>query len=180
MKKEVKVHDKTFEIYISAEEIQIRVDEIGKAISAEFKGRNPLFLSILNGSFIFTADIMRACDLECEVSFVKLSSYQGTETTGKIKTLIGLDNNIAGREVIILEDIVDTGNTLTHFLEILDTYDPKSVTLVSLLTKPEVLKDRVKVDQIGFEIPNKFVVGYGLDYDGLARNLKDIYQLKAE
>ena len=95
MKKEVKVHDKTFEIYISAEEIQTRVDEIGKAISAEFKGRNPLFLSILNGSFIFTADIMRACDLECEVSFVKLSSYQGTETTGKIKTLIGLDNNIA-------------------------------------------------------------------------------------
>jgi len=174
----VVVHNKTFERYISHTQISERIDEMGAALSEKFKGACPLFISILNGSFIFTADIMRAYDTECEVSFVKFSSYSGTETTGKVKTLIGLDASIENRDVVILEDIVDTGNTLAHFLEILDTYDPKSVTLVSLLTKPEVLKDRINVDIVGFEIPNKFVVGYGLDFDGLARNLKDIYQLK--
>lgn len=175
----VTVHDKTFECYITAEQIQTRINEMGVVLNEQFKDRRPLFVSILNGSFVFTADMMRACDFDCEVSFVKLSSYKGTESTGKIRTLIGLDKNIAGRDIIILEDIVDTGNTLAHFLEILETYDPKSVTLVSLLTKPEVLKDRIKVDLVGFEIPNKFVVGYGLDYDELARNLAHIYQLKS-
>lgn len=174
----VVVHDKTFEKYISHTQISERIDEMGAALSEQFKDSRPLFISILNGSFIFTADIMRAYDNECEVSFVKFSSYSGTETTGKVKTLIGLDASIENRDVVILEDIVDTGNTLAHFLEILETYDPRSVTLVSLLTKPEVLEDRIPVDIVGFEIPNKFVIGYGLDFDGLARNLKDIYQLK--
>lgn len=175
----VRAQDKTFELYISSERIQERIAEMGAELCQQFGGRQPIFISILNGSFIFTADMMRACEMDCEVSFVKLSSYKGTESTGKIRTLIGLDNNIAGRDIIILEDIVDTGNTLAHFLEILETYDPKTVTLVSLLTKPEVLQDRIKVDMVGFEIPNKFVIGYGLDYNELGRNLKGIYQLKA-
>ena len=173
----VTCHDLTFQPFMNAETIASRVRELGTQLSQQYAGKKPLMVAVLNGSFVFAADLMRACDMDCEISFVKLSSYAGTDSTGKVTDIIGLDEDIEGRDLIIVEDIVDSGNTMVHFLKKLSEYKPGSVSIVTLLLKPEVFGKQFPIDHVGFEIPNKFVIGYGLDYDGLGRNLPDIYQL---
>ena len=172
----IKIHDLYFEPYLAAKDIQQKVDEMGVALTKRFQGKNPLFIAILNGSYIFAADLTRACSIDCEISFIRLSSYSGTGSTGVVNTLIGLQEEVKDRDVIIIEDIVDTGTTMEYFLDELKQKNPASVTLVTLLLKEDVFQNRFPVDVIGFKIPNRFVVGYGLDYDGHGRNLKAIYQ----
>ena len=174
----IQLHDKKFIPYISAEKIQQRILELCAQINAELKNEKPLFLPVLNGSFMFAADLMKHVTIPCEISFVKIASYQGTTSTGNVKTLIGLDVPVKDRLVIIVEDIVDTGKTLTEFLPVLRGYMPREIKIATLLSKPEALVSPMKLDYVGFEVPNKFLVGYGLDYDGLGRNLNDIYQLE--
>lgn len=173
----IKVRDKKFKIYIDEIEIQKQVQRIGKEINRDYAGRCPLFIVVLNGSFMFASDLFKELTIDAEISFVKLASYQGTKSTGQVVTLIGLDQNIAGRDVIVLEDIVDTGKTMHEFLPGLFNLSPASVKIATLLHKPDALEHPVKLDYIGFNVPNKFLLGYGLDYDGIARNLKEIYQL---
>lgn len=173
----VKVHDKSFETYLTEEMIQARVKELGHTIAADYKGKKPLFIVILNGSFMFAADLFKHLDAEAEICFIKLASYKGMKSTGKVVTSIGLDEDLFGRDVIILEDIVDTGKTLHNFLPKLEHQQPKSLKIAALLHKPDATEYKLTLDYVGFSIPNKFVVGYGLDYDGLGRNLKEIYQL---
>jgi hypoxanthine phosphoribosyltransferase len=173
----IQILDKQFEPYIDNAEISNRIAILGEKLSKDFDGKNPLLISILNGSFMFTADLMKTLTIPCEVSFIKLASYHGTESTGVIQTMIGLDREIEGRHVIIVEDIVDTGNTLAAFIPTLEKHLPASVTLATLLYKPNALKNDIKIDHHCFEIPNDFIVGYGLDYDGYGRNLKDIYKI---
>ncbi len=174
----IKVLDKEFEPYISEQEIQIKITELAKQLNQEYAGKKPIFLSILNGSFLFTADLFRQITIEAEVCFIKLASYKGTTSSGNVITAIGLDANVSGRDIIILEDIIDTGKTLHHFLPQLESNQPSSIKIAVLLNKKEALAYPIKVDYACFDIPNKFVVGYGLDYDGLGRNTKEIYQLK--
>lgn len=173
----IQVHDKKFDIYIKAEEIDKKVASLAQAILADTQGRKPLFLCVLNGSFLFAADLMRHYKGEAEISFVKLSSYSGTGTTGNVKQLIGLNEDITGRTVIIIEDIVDTGITIENLLNQLNEMQPAEIKIATLLLKPEAYKKSIKIDYVAMEIPNRFVLGYGLDYDGLGRNLADIYQL---
>ncbi|MCB9282591.1 MAG: hypoxanthine phosphoribosyltransferase [Lewinellaceae bacterium] len=178
MKNEILVHDHWFEPYLSAEQIQARVVELGRKISVDYAGKRPLFLAILNGSFMFAADLVRACDLECELAFIKVTSYRGLESTGKIETVLGLNVPLEGRQLILVEDIIDSGNTMNALLPDLHKMGPSSMVIAALLLKPECLKHPLHIEYLGFEIPNRFVVGYGLDYDGLGRNLPAIYQLK--
>ena len=180
MKKLVTANGLTFEIVINKNEIAERTKALGQQITEKYKGTKPVFIGVLNGAFIFIADLIRQCDLECEVAFVRLSSYKGTESTGKIETVYGLEMEIENRPIIVVEDIVDSGRTLNYFLAHLKKQKPSSVELAALLLKPETLKFPVEINYLGFEIPDKFVVGYGLDYDGSCRNLSDIYQLKEE
>lgn len=177
MSKQIKLHDLKFKPFIKQAQIQDRVKELGAQLSTRFEGKTPLFVPILNGSFMFTADLMRAYEGLAEVSFVRLSSYEGTTTTGEVHQVMGLDKNVTGRDIILVEDIIDTGGTLLYFLEELQKLNPASVTVVSLLIKPDALRFDIPVDLHGFSIADRFVVGYGLDYDGLGRNLNDIYQL---
>ena len=174
---QIQVLDKTFEVYLDASTIQKRVQEMAQQISSDLNGERPLFLSILNGSFLFTADLIRHLTLEPELSFIKLASYKGMRSTGSITTAIGLDVDLAGRDVVLLEDIVDTGNTLFQFLPYLHQQQPRSVRIATLLHKAEATVHPLKLDYVGFVIPNKFVVGYGLDYDGWGRQHNAIYQL---
>ena len=176
----IKLHDLTFEPYMDAETIQKKVVELGVQLSQDFAGKRPLFLAILNGAFIFAADLVRACELEHEISFIKLSSYEGVASSGKVVTQLGLQENVKDRDLILVEDIVDTGKTMHTFLHTLREQEPASVKLVSLLSKPDSQQYEVAIDYAGFKIPDLFVVGYGLDYDGLARNLNDIYLLKQD
>lgn len=173
----VKVHDKSFETYLSENTILQRVKELAEAISKDYSGKRPLFIVILNGSFMFAADIFKHLTLEAELCFIKLASYKGMKSSGKVITSIGLEEDLFGKDVIILEDIVDTGKTLHNFLPKLIHQQPKSLKIATLLHKPEATEHPLTLDYVGFQIPNKFVVGYGLDYDGLGRNLKEIYQL---
>jgi hypoxanthine phosphoribosyltransferase len=174
----IKLWDKEFRVSYPANEIHKDIEAMAKSINADFaQESNPLFISVLNGSFIFTADFIRLITFPCEVSFVKLSSYEGTSTTGTVNQLIGLTENIEGRTVIILEDIVDTGITLGKLVDSLKIYNPKQVKIATLLYKPESYKGNLNIDYIGKSIPNDFIVGYGLDYNGLGRNLADIYTL---
>lgn len=173
----IKVHDKFFRPYISKEEIQAAVEQVAEQISQDFDNQCPILISVLNGSFIFAADLIRAISIDCEITFIKLKSYTGTTSSGNAQTLLGLEENIEGRPVIIIEDIVDTGHTITHLLSLLNEHAPTEVRIACLLHKPEALVNPLIIDYIGFQIPNKFVVGYGLDYDGLGRNYSDIYQL---
>jgi hypoxanthine phosphoribosyltransferase len=173
----IKVHDKSFETYLSEEIILQRVKEIAADISKTFAEKKLLFISILNGSFMFASDLFKHLDIEAEICFIKLASYKGMKSSGNVVTSIGLEVDLFGRDVIIVEDIVDTGKTLHNFLPKLIHQQPASLKIVTLLHKPEATEYPLQLDYVGFSIPNKFVVGYGLDYDGLGRNLKEIYQL---
>lgn len=176
----VKIKDKTFQTSIPETEIKSRVKAVAEQISKDMAGKNPLFLAVLNGSFIFAADLMREMTIPCEISFVKLASYQGTTSTGKIKEVIGINENLSGRIVIIVEDIVESGLTMKRMIETLGTRNPESVHICTLLFKPEKLQTELKLDYVAFTIPNDFIVGYGLDYDQQGRTLKDIYTLVEE
>ncbi len=173
----IKVHDKSFETYLSAETIEKRIAELAVIINKEYAGRRPLFIAILNGSFMFASDLFKHLDIEAELCFIKLASYKGMKSSGNVVTSIGLEDDLFGKEVIIVEDIVDTGKTLYNFLPKLQHQQPKSLKIAALLHKKEATTYPINPDYVGFEIPDKFVVGYGLDYDGLGRNLKEIYQL---
>lgn len=173
----IQVKDKEFKPYLSAKEIDEAVTKVAQKINEDFKGEKVLFLAILNGSFMFASDLLKKVDLECEISFVKVASYSGTSSTGKVKKLIGLMQSLENRNVIIIEDIIDTGNTLDKLLPTLEAEEPKTLSLCTLLFKPEAFKADFNIHYIGKEIPNKFILGYGLDYDELGRNLADIYQI---
>lgn len=173
----IRVHDKEFVPYLSAKEIEVQVQRVADEINKDYKGKRPLFVAILNGAFIFAADLLKKVNVEAEICFIKLASYKGIKSTGKVITAIGLDAELYGRDVIIVEDIVDTGKTLSQFLPQLEHHHPASLKIASLLHKPDACVHPIQIDYLGFTIPDKFVLGYGLDYDGLGRNTKDIYQL---
>jgi hypoxanthine phosphoribosyltransferase len=173
----IKVKDKDFEISIDASAIEAAVQKMAIEINQDYEGKNPLFLAILNGSFVFAADLIRKITIPCQISFVKLSSYSGTASTEDIKELIGLNEDIKGRHIIIVEDIVDTGLTLETFLQGLEKFEPASVKLACFTFKKEAFQKSFRIDYLGITIPNDFVVGYGLDYDGYGRNLPDIYKI---
>jgi adenylate kinase len=173
----IKLHDKHFKTYISAKEIDESIKTLVAHISNDLKDETPLFIGILNGSFMFVADFVRKYNYNCEVSFVKLASYEGTNSTGKIKKLVGVNENLEGRTVVILEDIIDTGNTLQEIFEIFKDKKLKQLKIATLFFKPDVFKKELPIDYVGISIPDKFIVGYGLDYNGFGRNLADIYQL---
>lgn len=173
----IKVHDKEFIPYLTSEEIEEQVARVASEINRDYKDKKPLFIAILNGAFIFAADLFKQINVEAEIAFIKLASYKGVKSTGKVITAIGLDAELYNRDVIIIEDIVDTGKTLFQFLPQLEHQHPASLKIASLLHKPDAMVHPIKIDYLGFIIPNKFVLGYGLDYDGLGRNIKEIYQL---
>ena len=171
----VQIHDKTFIPYLEKSVLDARIAALGAEISRDYEGKRPLFIGILNGAFIFAADLFRALTIEAEISFIKLASYKGTSSTGHVVTAIGLEEKLAGRHVIILEDIVDTGKTLHAFLPEIAQRGPASLKIATLLTKLDALTHDVRPDYVGFAIRDKFVVGYGLDYDGLGRQLPALY-----
>lgn len=173
----LRVHDKEFKPYLSAAEIADKIQLMAAAINKDYAGKKPLFIAILNGSFIFASDLFKSISIDAEICFIKLASYKGTKSSGQVITAIGLDTDIIGRHIVILEDIVDTGKTLSFFLPQLQHQQPASLAIAALLHKPEATVYSIKIDYLGFSIPNKFVLGYGLDYDGLGRNIKEIYQL---
>lgn len=175
----IKLHDKEFDIYLSEETVQQKVRDLASAINKDYADKHPLFIAILNGSFMFAADLFKHLTIPAEISFIKLASYKGMKSSGQVVTAIGLDVELHGRDVIIVEDIVDTGKTLNDFLPKLQHHGPASLKIASLLHKPSATKFPLEIAYTGFSIPDKFVVGYGLDYDGLGRNLKEIYQLAA-
>lgn len=176
----VKIHDKTFRISYPEKDILNRVKAVADRINKDMAGKNPLFLAVLNGSFVFAADLMRMITIPCEISFVKLASYEGTMSTGKIKEVIGINENISGRTIIIVEDIIESGLTMKRMLETLGTRNPESIHICTLLIKPEKLTLDLNVEYAAMEIPNDFIVGYGLDYNQQGRNLRDIYTLVEE
>ncbi len=171
------IKDKTFAVSIPAAEIQKQVKRVAEEISSDLNGKNPIFLGILNGSFMFMADLMKSVSFPCELSFVKFSSYQGTSSTGQVTECLGLTQDVKDRTVVIVEDIVETGYTMKYMLDYLAKRGPKEVKVAALLVKPDLLKVEVPVDYRAFNIANDFIVGYGLDYDGYGRNLPDIYSL---
>ena len=171
----IKVKDKTFKTFIPEDEIQRRVKAVAEKINKDLDDQNPLFLAVLNGSFMFAADLMRYITIPCEISFVKLASYQGTTSTGRVKEIIGINEELQGRTVVIVEDIVDTGKTMKRMLESLGTRNPDSLHICTLLVKPNKLEENLNIEYAAMEIPNDFIVGYGLDYDQQGRNLRDIY-----
>lgn len=174
--KQIKIHDKTFRLYISYEQITSVVENMAEKMNIDLAGKNPLFICILNGAFMFAAELFKRINLmEAEISFVKLASYQGDKTSGQVKQLIGLNENIEGRTVVVLEDIVDSGLTISSINEVLQKQNPHEVLFASLLIKPDSIKEKVNMDYVGMEIPNDFILGYGLDYNGHGRNLTDIY-----
>ncbi len=176
----ITVHDKTFQPFLSEMEIQGAVRKIGKSLNQDYKGKQPLFIGVLNGAFMFCSDLLKTVDIPCEITFVRLSSYDGMESTGEVRSIINLQEDIAGRDIILVEDIVDSGLTMQKALTYFETLNPKSVAIASLLVKPDCLKCEIDIKYCGFEIPEKFVVGYGLDYNGHGRNFKEIYQLRQE
>lgn len=176
----VRIKDKVFETSIPEADIKQRVKAVAEQINRDMAGKNPLLLAVLNGSFIFAADLMREITIPCEISFVKLASYQGTTSTGKIKEVIGINEDLTGRTVIIVEDIVESGLTMKRMIESLGTRNPASVHICTLLLKPERLQTQLNIEYVAFSIPNDFILGYGLDYDQQGRQLRDIYTLKEE
>jgi len=174
---EIRVHDKQFEPYLNAAMIAERIKEIAGKLNKDYADKKPLFIAILNGSFMFASDLFKELAIDAEICFIKLASYKGTKSTGHVLTAIGLDMDLFGRDVVIVEDIVDTGKTLSEFLPQLKHQQPASLKIVALLHKPEATVFPITIDYLGFSIPNKFVVGYGLDYDGLGRNIPEIFKL---
>lgn len=172
----IQIHDKFFRPYISSEQIWEKIEEIARKLETDYEGKTPVFIAILNGSFMFAADLFKVLNIPAEICFIKLASYKGTKSSGTVITSIGLDVDLFGKHVIILEDIIDTGKTMHEFLPQLFHQQPASLKICALLHKPEATKFPLVIDYCGFSIPDKFVVGYGLDYDGLGRNIKEIYQ----
>ena len=171
----IRIKDKQFKTFITEEQILKEVARVGEEINRDLADANPLFVSVLNGSFMFTADLMKHVSVPCEISFVKLASYAGTSSTGKVKELVGLNDDITGRTIVIVEDIIDTGLTMERLIETLKARNPKEIRIATLLVKPDKLKVDIDINYIAMSIPNDFIVGYGLDYDGLGRNYRDIY-----
>ncbi|MGY5848675.1 hypoxanthine phosphoribosyltransferase [Salegentibacter sp. HM20] len=174
----MKLHDLEFEPYLSEEEITRAIERVAKELNEDYRGEVPVFLGVLNGAFMFASELIKRFDGDCEVSFVKLGSYEGTQTTGNVKTLMGLTQSLQGRKVILIEDIVDTGNTLESIYQILEKEKVADFKVVSLFFKPEAYKKDFKIEYVGMEIPDKFIVGFGLDYDGLGRNLREVFKRK--
>lgn len=176
----IRLHDKVFEPYLSAQEIQEKIAAIAETLNRDYRDKKPLFIAVLNGAFMFASDLFKCINIEAEICFIKLASYKGTKSSGQVITAIGLDTDLVDRHVIVLEDIVDTGKTLDAFLPQLRNQHPASLTITALLQKPDALVYPLDVDYVGFAIPDKFVVGYGLDYNGLGRNIDRIYKLIEE
>lgn len=172
----IKIHDLFFKPFISEEQLVNRVNQLADAINEDYKGKSLVILAVLNGSFMFMSDICKAIDLPMEVSFVKLASYSGTQSTGNVRVLMGLDTDLEGKDVLIVEDIVDTGKSMSYLLDLLGSSNPASLEIASLFLKPDALKERIRIRYTGFEIPDLFVIGYGLDYKGQGRNLRQLYQ----
>jgi len=175
--KRVKILDKEFQISIDAETIQASIQKVANKINEDYKDKNPLFIIVLNGAFMFASDMLKMVDIECEITFVKLSSYVGTKSTHAVRELIGLDESLEGRYVVVVEDIIDTGITMANTIPKLQHLKAKDVKIATLLFKPKAFQKDFPIDYIGIEIENDFIVGYGLDYDGLGRNLADIYKI---
>lgn len=174
----IQLHDKQFVPFISAEEIDFAIQKMVTQIEADFVEEIPVFIGVLNGSFMVVSDFVKSYTKPCEVSFVKMASYSGMASTNEVKELIGLNQDLAGRSVVIIEDIIDTGHTIVELKELFKKQNLKHFKIATLFFKPEAYKKDVKIDYIGIQIPNKFIVGFGLDYDGLGRNLPEVYQLK--
>ncbi|HEY9115422.1 MAG TPA: hypoxanthine phosphoribosyltransferase [Bacteroidales bacterium] len=174
---QIQIHDKQFETFITSDKLDRAILELAGKLNAELDGKTPVFLAVLNGSFMFASDLLKKITIPCEISFVKLASYAGTTSTQHVRELIGFDENIKGRTVVVLEDIIDSGITLQKVLEKLKALEVGEIIITTLLFKPEAFKMSFDIDFIGIEIPNDFIVGYGLDYDKQGRNLKDIYKI---
>ena len=173
----ITIKDLEFTPYVTHSDILSRIKEIGIKINQDYENKNPLFIAVLNGSFMFASDLMKQVDLKSELTFIKVNSYDGIESTGLIKEMIGIGQSVTDRHVVIIEDIVDTGNTITHLLNEISKMDPSSIEVVTLFSKPDSHETKLYIKYTGFDIPNKFIVGYGLDYDGYGRNYQDVYQL---
>lgn len=173
----IHIKDKSFTTFITEDKILEEVSRVATEINRDLKGSEPLFLSVLNGSFMFTADLMKKIDMPCDISFVKLASYSGDSSTGKVKELVGLNEDITDRIVVIVEDIIDTGITMQRLIETLKARNPKEIRIATLLVKPDKLQVELDIDYVAMNIPNDFIVGYGLDYDGKGRNYRDIYTI---
>jgi hypoxanthine phosphoribosyltransferase len=173
----IEINGKVFQLYISAREIEAAVAAVAYKMKRDLEGKNPVFIGLLNGAFMFCSDLMKQIDFECNISFVKVKSYNGLESSGQVDQVIGLTESIKGRIVIVVEDIVDTGTTLSHFLKYLKSLQPAEIKVATMFYKPDAVIYKIPIDYTGIEIKNKFVVGYGLDYNGIGRNFKDLYEL---
>ncbi len=180
MRPRVYVHGKTFVPYLDVDTIDARLSSLGEQLDRDFDGRDPLFLAVLNGSFMFASDLLKKVTIPCEISFVKLASYSGMHSSGAVTSLIGLSENLKDRHVVVLEDIVDTGNTMVKLLPAIEALNPASVSLCTFLLKREALKHSIEPEYVAFEVPEIFFLGYGLDYDGQGRNLPCLYRLAAD
>lgn len=169
-------HDLTFEPFINEASIQERVKVLAQEINRDYEGKRPLFIAVLNGAFMFAAELLKHVELNCEINFIRVASYHGTNSTGELDEILGLDADVLDRDLIILEDIVDTGLTMSEVMKQLQQFSPASIKVATLLFKPSAMKKELKLDYVGFEIPDDFVLGFGLDYDGLGRNLPQIYK----
>ncbi|MBS1618894.1 MAG: hypoxanthine phosphoribosyltransferase [Bacteroidetes bacterium] len=179
MEQTITLGDKSFRLYITEQQILSAVRQMADRINQEYAGKTPLIVPILNGSFMFASDLVKHLTCQCEISFIKASSYRGTTSTGELTSLIGINEDVKGRDIILVEDIIDTGHTLAKIVPATEALGPASVKVATLLFKPKALKTDLRIDYVGMEIPNEFIVGYGLDYDGLGRNLREIYQVIA-
>jgi len=178
VKEVITIKDRSFELFIEQEVVEQAIKRIARQMNAELEGKNPIFLAVLNGAFMFAGELMKEVTIPSEITFVRLASYHGTATTNKVKEVLGLNEHIEGRHVVIVEDIVDSGNTMVSLLEQMKEHHPKEVRIATLLFKPAALRQELHLDYVALEIPNDFIVGYGLDYDGYGRNLKNIYKVK--
>jgi hypoxanthine phosphoribosyltransferase len=173
----IQLHDKQFEPFIPAAELEQAIDRVAGELNVKYAGMRPLFIGVLNGAYFFAAELVKRITVECEITFVKVASYHGTQSTGTVAQLIGLNEKLSGRHIVVLEDIVDTGNTMEHILGLLKDHHPASISVATMLFKPDVFKKEFPIDHIALSIPNAFVVGSGLDHDGLGRNLPGIHRI---